>query len=89
MAIDTEDKRRSALHWVLPVPNSDVDEKDRAQVTWNYRGLIIAFSEPFYPGDTTFSRNGPGDTAFTRQGPGDTAFTRNGPGDVTFARKTS
>lgn len=39
MAIDTEGKRRSALRMALPVPDSLVNARDRAQVIWNYSGL--------------------------------------------------
>lgn len=48
MAIDNEDKRRSAgthpFTSVLPVPDGDVDEGDRAQVAWVYRDFD--FDEP-------------------------------------------
>jgi hypothetical protein len=44
MAIDTEDKRRSAIG-VLPIPDGEVlTEADRKQVVWIYNGL--PFIEP-------------------------------------------
>ncbi len=39
MAIDTQNKRRSALRFALPVPDGFVDLGDRVQVTWNYMGF--------------------------------------------------
>ena len=39
MAIDTENKRRSTIA-VLPIPNSDIDQGDRQQVTLHYRGIL-------------------------------------------------
>ena len=42
MAIDTPDKRRGALRFPLPVPNSSVDAADRIQATWNYSGFAAA-----------------------------------------------
>ena len=51
MAIDNRDKRASALRFMLPwmipllpVPDDDVDEGDRAQVTGIYRDFD--FDEP-------------------------------------------
>ena len=48
MAIDNEDKRRSAgahlFATTYPVPDGDVDEGDRAQVAWVYRDFD--FDEP-------------------------------------------
>lgn len=43
MAIDTQDKRRSAanaiLHLTMPTANSDIDTSDRATVAWLYGGI--------------------------------------------------
>ena len=48
MAIDNEDKRRSAVSHItlviLPVPDDDVDEGDRAQAAGVYRDFD--FDEP-------------------------------------------
>lgn len=56
MAIDTEDKRRSAgCHpalSVLPVPNSDIDQGDRQQVAWMYRGIAAGVPSVATPGNT-------------------------------------
>ncbi len=37
MAIDTEDKRRSALRMCLPVADASVDTLDRIHIVWHYR----------------------------------------------------
>lgn len=54
MAIDNEDKRRSAgSHFattVYPVPDADMDEGDRAHVAWVYRDFD--FDEPASGGTT-------------------------------------
>lgn len=39
MAIDTENKRRSIAR-VLPIPDSNIDQADRQQVTWIYSGIL-------------------------------------------------
>jgi hypothetical protein len=40
MAIDTRDKRASAmLVGILPVPNASIDLGDRTQLVWRYRGI--------------------------------------------------
>lgn len=42
MAIDTEDKRRSALNeGILPVADGSVDQQDRPHSVWIYRGINI------------------------------------------------
>jgi hypothetical protein len=45
MAVDTENRRRSAgQHLCLtihPVPNSSIDAADRANATWIYSGLFV------------------------------------------------
>jgi len=40
MAIDTENKRRSIAH-ILPIPDSDINQADRQQVTWIYSGILV------------------------------------------------
>ncbi len=40
MAIDTEDKRRSAGMQVLPVPDATIDQGDRQHVSRIYRGIL-------------------------------------------------
>jgi hypothetical protein len=39
MAIDTENKRRSIIY-VLPIPDSNIDQADRQQVAWIYSGIL-------------------------------------------------
>lgn len=41
MAIDTQNKRRSTLR-VLPVPDGTIGAADRAQVVWQYSGIVIS-----------------------------------------------
>lgn len=41
MAIDTENKRRSAAH-ILPVPDGNIiNQADRQQVAWIYSGILV------------------------------------------------
>lgn len=40
MAIDTENKRRS-VNYILPIPNSDIEQADRQQVAWIYSGILV------------------------------------------------
>lgn len=58
MAIDTRDKRASALAMVgmmyhLPLPDASVDAPDRAQVTWAYSGLSYIV---VVPPDVSYAR---------------------------------
>lgn len=47
MPIDTADKRASAIHFPLPVPDAmTLNQGDRQQVTWNYRGLLAQMMAP-------------------------------------------
>jgi hypothetical protein len=41
MAIDTRDKRASAIRMPLPTPDGDINSGDRQQATWNYRGIAV------------------------------------------------
>ncbi len=47
MAIDTENKRRSAgahiIATVYPIPDTDIDSSDQIQIAWLYRGSDIVF----------------------------------------------
>lgn len=46
MAIDSEDKRRSALlEGILPVADGSVDTQDRPHAVWIYRGITISTTE--------------------------------------------
>lgn len=52
-AVDTADKRASVLNmtgYVLPIPNSDIDAGDRAQLTQVYRGFEDAGAPAPTPG---------------------------------------
>jgi hypothetical protein len=40
VAIDTENKRRS-VNYILPIPNSDIEQADRQQVAWIYSGILV------------------------------------------------
>lgn len=40
MAIDTENKRRSIIY-ILPLPDNDINQADRQQVTWIYSGILV------------------------------------------------
>lgn len=55
MAIDTRDKRASALGIVLsvaltlPAADGALDQGDRQQVAFNYRGILAAAAVPIVP----------------------------------------
>ena len=48
MAVDTRDKRASAVgillpwHHMLPLADTTIDQGDRQQTAWSYRGILAA-----------------------------------------------
>lgn len=48
MAIDTENKRRSVVY-ILPVPDSTIDQADRQQAIWIYSGILAAATTAVTP----------------------------------------
>ncbi len=52
MAIDTENKRRSALGWfVLPAPDGTISDADRQHKVWKYSGIAATVAAaPTQPG---------------------------------------
>ena len=75
MAIDTQDKRASAIRMCMSVADGTIDDGDRVQSTWNYRGISIAEAIETFPGDSDWTDASLGDTSWTNASLGDTSWT--------------
>lgn len=85
MALDTQDKRASALfpglrsHRVLPLPNGEIDSGDRLQLALLYRGIAASQVEVEVTTDAKqYSRAGALETQYSRAGAVASQYQRAG-----------
>jgi len=85
MAIDTENKRRSALRSVLPVASGTIAAADRRHAIRLYR-FASAVDVDTRIGGATAARTGLGSSVAARTGLGSSSVSRTGIGSATAER---